>query len=148
MKALYAELLHVAEIPVSEDAAIAECYVHGLLSDHREFGEWFSCSKEEAIAAIDKTLTKLRNGEPLDQETLEKTEHWRRKVAAMRGTLAATTARIAATRRKLEIAKPLWGLPPGEVSVKEIARRSGLSVRTLYDNLGPRSWMQEQENEE
>lgn len=60
---------------------------------------------------------------------------------------AGDSARAAQERRVakgLAIAREHWGRPPGEISVIEIAKLAGLSSRTLYHHLKPRTEAQEE----
>lgn len=59
--------------------------------------------------------------------------------ARSKGNAAMVAAAQRRREAKLDIARPLWSLPPGEMSVAEIRKRSGLSNGTLYEYLGPRS---------
>ncbi len=60
---------------------------------------------------------------------------------------AASASRQTQKRRVavgLDIAREHWARPPGEISVKEIAKLAGLSTRTLYAKLPPRTQAQEE----
>jgi hypothetical protein len=61
------------------------------------------------------------------------------KTSRIAGNVAATAAKKRLTAEKKKIAEPLWPLPTEDISSEEIAQRSGLSVKTLYNELGPRS---------
>lgn len=61
------------------------------------------------------------------------------KTAKIAGNVAAAAAKRRLTAEKLKIAEPLWELPTEEISTDEISARSKLSVKTLYNELGPRS---------
>ena len=68
-------------------------------------------------------------------------EAWRR--GQTEDGRAASTATVvakaeAARRAKLEMARPLWAKPPGEISGTEIARITGASLSSLNNWLGPR----------
>ncbi len=53
---------------------------------------------------------------------------------------AAAAARAAERRAKaIAIAQPLWGLPSEEMPSAEIERRAGISITTLYRELGRRT---------
>lgn len=54
------------------------------------------------------------------------------------GNTAAAEAAKLRTLAKLPVARPLWARPSEEISTTEIAKRSGLSVKTLYSYLGRR----------
>jgi DNA invertase Pin-like site-specific DNA recombinase len=58
-----------------------------------------------------------------------------------RGKGNEAAVRAAERRREagLAIARPLWGLPSEEMPSSEIAKRSGLSLGTLYRFLDPRT---------
>lgn len=69
-------------------------------------------------------------------------ETWRRGQTEDGRTAAASaiTAKAEEARRaKLEVARPLWAKPPGEISGAEIAKAIGVSLRSLNKWLGPRS---------
>ncbi len=55
-----------------------------------------------------------------------------------KGNQAAAAAKRARSQPGLAIARELWALPTEEISGAEIARQAGLSVGTLYNELGPR----------
>ena len=68
-------------------------------------------------------------------------ETWRRGQTEDGRTAAAAviTAKAEAARRaKLEMARPLWAKPAGEISGAEIAKTVGVSLRSLNQWLGPR----------
>lgn len=54
------------------------------------------------------------------------------------GNASAAEKAKARTLAKLPVARPLWKLPTSEISTAEIAKRSDLSVKTLYAYLGRR----------
>ena len=63
----------------------------------------------------------------------------RSKTTKIAGNVAAAEAKRRITAEKMKIAEPLWPLPSDEISTDEIAERSGLSVKTLYEYLRERS---------
>jgi hypothetical protein len=54
------------------------------------------------------------------------------------GNTAAAEAAKMRTLAKLPVARPLWAQPSEQISTTEIAKRSCLSVKTLYSYLGRR----------
>lgn len=69
-------------------------------------------------------------------------ESWRRGQTEEGRTAssAAIGAKAEEARRaKLEMARPLWAKPPGEISGAEIAKAVGASLRSLNTWLGPRT---------
>ena len=68
-------------------------------------------------------------------------ETWRRGQTEEGRSAAAVVVAAkaeAARRAKLDLARPLWAKPSGDISGKEIAQRVGLSLRSLSKWLGPR----------
>lgn len=131
MRALnHARLHHSAEVP-DEQAAAIEAYTHGLLQKSLRGGEWFSCSADDAIRAVDEAVERHVAGLPMPEPS-----GWRR-ARQNRGILLASQRRAEQTTEKLKIAIPLW-FGDLDVTVKEISRRCGISTRTLYDRLPPR----------
>jgi hypothetical protein len=106
-----------------------------------------------AVAAKHRALIHcVDTGETYSPETaspdilsaLTRAEEARRRA---RMAPAGTSARAAQKRRLevgLEIAREHWGRPPGEISVVEISKLSGLSARTLYHHLPSRTIAQEE----
>jgi DNA invertase Pin-like site-specific DNA recombinase len=73
----------------------------------------------------------------------------RAEAARRRARMAPAASGARATQKRrvekgLAIAKEHWGRPPGEISVAEIAKLAGLSTRTLYTHLPPRTLAQEE----
>jgi hypothetical protein len=73
----------------------------------------------------------------------------RSEEARRRARMAPAASASGATRRLriekgLAIAREHWGRPAGEISVVEIAKLAGLSTRTLYHHLSPRTLAQEE----
>jgi len=62
----------------------------------------------------------------------------------------AVAAELARQRSapKITEAKKLWGLPTKTISTRDIGLQVGLSVKTLYDYLGPRSEAQKRKKKE
>jgi hypothetical protein len=73
---------------------------------------------------------------------LDALEKATKKTSKIAGNIAAAAAKRKRTAEKLKVAEPLWPLSTDEISTEEIARRSGLSVKTLYNDLGQRSLAQ------
>lgn len=62
-----------------------------------------------------------------------------RQEAAVLATQAAASKRRAETMRKTKVARPLWrDTKPSRLSAEGVAEQSGLSVKTLYAELGRR----------
>lgn len=74
-------------------------------------------------------------------------ETWRRgqtEDGRSASTVAVMAKAEAARQAKLEIARPLWAKPPGEISGAEIAKTVGASLRSLNNWLGPRGKVRKQ----
>lgn len=100
-------------------------------------------ARQATVIALDSGLT-IPPGAGMagSQQALEDWQRGRKhaqtKPGRQAGNRAAAERRRRETMRKLTVARPLWGLPTAEISSEEIARRSELSVKTLYSELGRR----------
>lgn len=154
----------VASRPCPMDyAAKAEHGAHRLLGEFWLKGEWFAVTPDVAVDAVERALPWAKSGgqylsdlvgpEPdandegawkawrakcmsLSRATLRKTG---KGTGAKSGSIAAAATRARLREPKLDEARPLWGLPPGEVSGAEIAKRVRLSLRLLHKHLGTRT---------
>lgn len=75
---------------------------------------------------------------------LIRAEEARRRTRLDPAREAARATKQRRIEKGLAIARQHWPRPPGEISVKEIAKLAGLSVRTLYHRLPPRTQAQEE----
>ena len=96
-----------------------------------------------SVHAVDASTTYAAN--VLDPGLLEALadadETWRRGQTkdGRTAAVAVITAKAEVARRaKLEMARPLWAKPAGEISGAEIAKTVGVSLRSLNQWLGPR----------
>jgi hypothetical protein len=138
-RARYLKLDDIYTVEITSDCmAEAEAYAHLLLREYRIGREWFRCSKEVAISVVDAAAEKIKTGEGFRPEDLQVDEEWKRNGAWKIGVLASAQFRARRVVAGLAIAAPLWQDRP-DLSVREIAKMSGLSVNTLYNHLGPRT---------
>jgi hypothetical protein len=75
---------------------------------------------------------------------LTRSEQARRRARMVPAEKSARAAQKRRLERGLAIAKEHWARPPGEISVKEIAKLAGLSSKTLYTHLPPRELAREE----
>ena len=105
-------------------------------------------ARRDTIRAADSGLEfALTEGPTVFQRAME---DWQRakhdaqtKPGRREGNRKAAEAARSRTLEKLKIARPLWGRPTKEISTEEIRDRSGLSIKTLYTELGRRGAAQE-----
>ncbi len=133
--AIYGQLLHSVEVP-SDRAADAEAYTHAALKEWEKSAEWFGCTSERAIEAVEDTVRRLGAGLSLA------TPGDLGRANRNRGILLASQRRAKLTAGKLKDALPDW--LADELSVRAIAKKHGISIRTLYHHLPPRTLAQEE----
>ena len=109
-------------------AAAAEAYAHHLLVEYEQSSEWFSCSVEMAVNAVEAAMARLAEGRSLD--TPDRIANQRR------GIILAAQHKADRTDEKLRIALTMWF--DEKYTVKQVAEACGLSRGTLYDRLPPR----------
>ena len=63
------------------------------------------------------------------------------------GNKAAAARKRSITLEKLKVARPLWGLTSDKITTDKIAEECGLSVKTLYTELGRRSAAQKRKRD-
>ncbi|MDB5848245.1 MAG: hypothetical protein JWP29_1997 [Rhodoferax sp.] len=109
------------------------------------------CQSLAAAALRNASVRVLDRGETFDADTMDdallealadaEAQRKRGQTATARsaGVEAAAAARRKRREKALAEAKPLWGLPPGEISGAEIAKRVRLSIRLLHKHLGTRA---------
>lgn len=102
-------------------AARSQASIHAC-----DIGETF-----DAATIPEKLMTALANAD-------EATKRGMRNAGRNAGVVAAALKRNKKRDKILAIVRPLWLLPPGEVSAAEIAAKVGVSVRSLHLWLGPR----------
>jgi hypothetical protein len=116
---------------------------------------WDSHEVIRVMATAAKNAAKIHcvdTGETYSAETaapeilsaLTRAEEARRRARMVPAGASARAAQRLRVERGLKIAKEHWGRPPGEISVVEIAKLAGLSTRTLYAKLPPRTLAQEE----
>jgi hypothetical protein len=141
-------------------SARAECGTHWLLAEKRRNGEWFRVSSAEAADAAQRAVAWASSGSGDFHELLgpapadiDGRERWmlswcakqeahgkfinrrfdKRQIIA---TDAAAAAKRKRTAEKILIARPKWH--DKAFTVEQISAESGLSRRTLYNELGSR----------
>jgi len=87
------------------------------------------CADTRALYSADTSANAL-------SKALARAEEARRSARTKRATEGSVSRREQLVRQGLAIARPLW---LGPMSVKDIAAMAGLSKRTLYAHLPPRS---------